>query len=114
LVNSNISVERRKGEVIPGVGGGTAQMVVIEKTPDISVKSSFFKADGQKGMIQRREKLCNIKCDDTSVALLEPLCLNEMHEVDASINSGPLSNASELIGIQETAGCKGTTLRSLR
>ena len=114
MVNSNISVERRKGEVIPGVGGGTAQMVVIEKTPDISVKSSFFKADGQKGMIQRREKLCNIKCDDTSVALLEPLCLNEMHEVDASINSGPLSNASELIGIQETAGCKRTTLRSLR
>jgi len=28
-----------------------------------------------------------------------------MHEIDTSINSRPLSNASELIGIQETISC---------
>jgi len=56
-------------------------------------------------MIQKREKLCDIKCDDTSVALLELPCSNEIHEVDTSINSGPLSNASELIGIQEAISC---------
>ena len=56
-------------------------------------------------MIQRREKLCDIKCDNTSIALLEPPCSNEMHEIDISINGGPLSNVSELIGIQEAVSC---------
>jgi len=49
-------------------------------------------------MIQRREKLCDIKCYDTDVALLEPPCLNEMGEVYTDINSRPLPNAPKLIG----------------
>ena len=53
-------------------------------------------------MIQRRKKLCDIKCYNTGVALLKPPCLNEMHKVYASINGELFPNASELIGIQET------------
>jgi len=45
LSNSNIGVERRRGEVIPGVSGGLACVVAVEKTSDVSVKSCFFKAN---------------------------------------------------------------------
>ena len=55
--------------------------------------------------MNRKEKLCNIKGNDTGVVLLKPLCLNEMCEVNTSINSRLLSNASKLIGIQEAIGC---------
>jgi len=39
------------------------------------------------------------------MVLLKPPCSNEMCEIDTSINGRPLSNASELIGIQETISC---------
>jgi len=55
-------------------------------------------------MIQRGKKLCNIKCNDAGVALLESPCSNEMCKVYTSINSRPLPNVSKLIGIQETIG----------
>jgi len=45
-------------------------------------------------MIQRREKLCNIECNDTSVILLELSYLNEMCEIDTGIDSGLLFNVS--------------------
>jgi len=56
-------------------------------------------------VIQRKEKLSDVKCDDIGVILLEPPCLNEVCEIDTSINGGPLSNTSELIGIQEAVSC---------
>jgi len=46
-------------------------------------------------VIQRREELCNIKCYDTSMALLEPPSPNEVSEVDAGIGSGLLSDTTK-------------------
>jgi len=56
-------------------------------------------------MIQRRKKLCDIKCYDTGVVLLEPPCLNEMGEVYTNIDNRPLPNAPKLIGTQEAISC---------
>jgi len=53
-------------------------------------------------VIQKRKKLCNVKCDDAGVTLLEPPYSNEIRKVYLSINGRPLPNASKLIGIQET------------
>ena len=44
----------------------------------------------------------NIKCYDTSMTLLEPPCMNEVSEINASNGGGPLSNAAKLIWVQET------------
>jgi len=38
------------------------------------------------------------------VTLFEPFCLNEVSEVNAGINSGPLSDAFKLIRIQKAIG----------
>jgi len=50
-------------------------------------------------MIQERKELCDIKCYDTSITLLEPPCTNEVSEIDASISGGLLSNAAKLIWV---------------
>jgi len=50
-------------------------------------------------VIQRRKELCNIKCYDTSIALLEPPSLNKVSEVDASIDGRLLSDAAKLVWV---------------
>ena len=46
--------------------------------------------------------MCNIKSNDTSIILFEPLSSNKVSEVDASVYCGPLSNAPKLIQIKES------------
>ena len=77
-------------------------MITIEKVPDVSVKTSFFKAYREETMIKERKELHDIKCNDTGMTLFKPFCLNEMSKIDASISCGPLSDASKLIRVQET------------
>ena len=50
-------------------------------------------------MIQGRKELYNIKCYDTSMALLELPCPNEMSKIDTSISGGLLSDAAKLIQV---------------
>ena len=72
-------------------------MVTVKVTCNVSVETCFLQAYEEERVIQEREELRNIKCYDTSMALLELPSLNEVSEVDASISSRLLSNATKLI-----------------
>ena len=76
-------------------------MIAAEETHDTSIKTSFLEAQKQETVIQREEKLCDIKYYNTGMVFFKPSCLNKMGEVDASINSKLLPDASKLIRIQE-------------
>jgi len=53
-------------------------------------------------MIQGWKELCDVKCYNTSMVLLEPSCMDEVSKVDASIGSRLLSNTAKLIWVQKT------------
>jgi len=53
-------------------------------------------------VIEGREKLCNVKDDDTSLEALGPARANQVSEKETSIFSRPLSNATKLVGIEDT------------
>ena len=53
-------------------------------------------------MIQKGKELHNIKCYDTSMALLESPSPNEVSEVDASIGGRSLSDTAKLVWVQKT------------
>ena len=53
-------------------------------------------------VIEGREELCNVKGDDTSLEALGPARANQVSEKEASIFSRSLSNATELVGMEDT------------
>jgi len=53
-------------------------------------------------VIERREKLHDIKSNDTSMTLFEPPSSNKVSEVNASICCRPLPDAPKLIQIKES------------
>ena len=53
-------------------------------------------------IVERREELCDVKCNDAHMALLKLASTDDVGEVDTSIGCGPLSNVSELIRVQKT------------
>jgi len=53
-------------------------------------------------MIEGREELCNVKGHHTSLEALGPARVNQMSKKETSIFSRPLSNATELVGIEDT------------
>ena len=68
-------------------------MVAVKKAYNVSVKSSFLQASKEELMIERGKELGNIKCYNTSMALSEPPCTNEVSKVYSCISSGSLSDA---------------------
>ena len=50
-------------------------------------------------MIEGGEELGNVKCNNTSVALLEPASIDDVCKVEASIGGGLLSDACKLVGV---------------
>jgi len=56
-------------------------------------------------MVERRKELGNIKCYNTGMALSELPCTNNMGQVYSHIGGGSLSDASQLIRVQEAVGC---------
>jgi len=77
-------------------------MVTVKETCDVSVETRFLQTYREERVIQGREELRNIKCYDTSMALLEPPSPNEVSEVNTSISGGLLSDAAKLIQVQKT------------
>jgi len=53
-------------------------------------------------VIEGREELCNIKDDDTSLEALGPARANQVSEKESSIFSRPLSDATKLVGMEDT------------
>jgi len=53
-------------------------------------------------VIEGREELCNVKDDDTSLEALGPARANQVSEKESSIFSRPLSDATELVGMEDT------------
>jgi len=53
-------------------------------------------------VIEGREELCNVKGDNTSLEALGPARANQVSEKEASIFSRSLSNATELVGMEDT------------
>ena len=80
-------------------------MIAVKEAYNISVKSSFLQADREELVIERGKELGNIKCYDTGMALSEPPCTNNMGKVYSHVDGGSLSDASQLIRVQEAIGC---------
>ena len=53
-------------------------------------------------MVERREELCNVKGDDTSLEALGPARANQVSKKETSIFSRSLSNATKLVGVKDT------------
>jgi len=53
-------------------------------------------------VIEGREELCNVKGDDTSLEALGPARANQVSEKEASIFGRPLSDATKLVGMEDT------------
>ena len=53
-------------------------------------------------VVEGREKLCNVKGDDTSLEALGPARVNQVSKKKTSIFSGPLSNATKLVRMKDT------------
>jgi len=53
-------------------------------------------------VIERREELCNVKGDHTSLEALGLARANQVSKEKSSIFSRPLSNATELVGMKDT------------
>jgi len=53
-------------------------------------------------VIERREELCNVKGNHTSLEALGPARANQVSKEKSSIFSRPLSNATKLVGIKDT------------
>ena len=53
-------------------------------------------------MIKGREELCNVEGDDTSLEALGPAKVNQVSEKEASIFSRSLSDATKLVGMEDT------------
>ena len=53
-------------------------------------------------MIEGREELCNVKGHHTSLEALSPARANQVSEKETSIFSRPLSDATKLVGIEDT------------
>jgi len=53
-------------------------------------------------VIEEGEELCNIKGDDTSLEAFGPARVNQVSEKETSIFSRPLSDATELVGMEDT------------
>ena len=53
-------------------------------------------------VVEGREELCNVKGDDTSLEALGPARANQVSEKETSIFSRPLSDTTELVGIEDT------------
>ena len=68
---------------------------------NISIKASFFKAQWEKLVVERREKLSNIKGKNTYVALLKPTHPDEVSEVYTYIYCGLLADTSKLMRVEE-------------
>ena len=53
-------------------------------------------------VIEGREELCNVKGKHTSLEALGPARADQMSEKETSIFSRPLSNATKLVGMEDT------------
>jgi len=53
-------------------------------------------------VIEEREELCNVKGDHTSLKALGPARANQVSKKESSIFSRPLSNATKLVGLENT------------
>jgi len=53
-------------------------------------------------MIEGRKELCNVKGDNTSLEALGPARANQVSEKETNIFSRPLSDATELVGMEDT------------
>jgi len=53
-------------------------------------------------VIKGREELCNVKGNDTSLEALGPARVNQVSKKETSVFSRPLSDATKLVGIEDT------------
>jgi len=53
-------------------------------------------------VIEGREELCNVEGNHTSLEALGPARANQVGEKETSIFSRPLSNATKLVGMEDT------------
>jgi len=53
-------------------------------------------------VIERREELCNVKGNHTSLEALGPARANQVSEKETTIFSKPLSDATKLVGMKDT------------
>ena len=53
-------------------------------------------------VIEGRKELCNVKGHHTSLEALSPARANQVSKKESSIFSRPLSNATKLVGIEDT------------
>jgi len=53
-------------------------------------------------VVKRREELCNVKGDNTSLEALGPARANQVSEKETSVFGRPLSNATKLVGMENT------------
>jgi len=53
-------------------------------------------------VIERRKELCNVKGNHTSLEALGLARANQISEKETSIFSRPLSNATKLVGMEDT------------
>ena len=56
-------------------------------------------------MVERWEELGNIKCYNAGMALSKLPCTNNMGQVYSCISGGSLSDASQLVRVQEAVSC---------
>jgi len=53
-------------------------------------------------VIKRREELCNVKGNNTSLEAFGPARANQVSEKETSVFSRPLSDATKLVGMKDT------------
>ena len=80
-------------------------MIAVKEAYNISIKSSFLQVDREELVVEREKELGNIKYYDTGIVLSELPCMNNMGKVYSRISDGSLSDASQLIRVQEAVGC---------
>ena len=79
-------------------------MIAVKEAYNVSIESCFLQTDGEELMVERRKELGNIKHYDASIALFEPLCINNVGQIYSCISDRSLSDTPQLIRIQKAVG----------
>jgi len=61
LAYSNVYLEGGEGEMVPNIIGSSANEVIGEEVDNANVEACLLENTGEEVIIQRWEKLCNVK-----------------------------------------------------
>jgi len=61
LAYSNVYLEGGGGEIIPNIIGSSIYEVISKEVDNMNIKACLLENAGEEAMIQRWEKLCDVK-----------------------------------------------------